>query len=300
MVERLRDAINKARQSRDTGTTAPTLPPAPEAPSSSSAQLREAMVTAVTKSPGTSTNGRHAPIEDEWSAIRELKLQAPRLEHHRIVSHKKVNPAHLAFDMLRTRLLNMMRTNGWTRLGITSPTQGCGKSMVSTNLALSLGHQNDLRAMLFDVDLRSPVLAKLLDVRERLAISDFLHGEVDARDYLRRAGSNLAFGLNSERHPGPSELFQNERTKEVLGKTIARYRPNIVVYDLPPVLVSDDVIAFLPHVDCVMMVVAAGRTTPKEITEAEQLLADQTNFLGAMLNKSKEKGAGGYQYRGYY
>lgn len=62
-------------------------------------------------------------------------------------------------------------------------------------------------------------------------------------------------------------------------------------------LVSDDVMAFLPHVDCVLMVAAAGKTKPKELREAERLLADQTNFLGVMLNKSKEKTSQGYYYR---
>ena len=71
--------------------------------------------------------------------------------------------------------------------------------------------------------------------------------------------------LNTESVSAPAELLHHERTKAVLSSTLTRYRPNVVICDLPPVWVSDDVMAFLPHVDCVLMVASAGRTKPKEI-----------------------------------
>ena len=297
MVERLKDAINKARERRETG--APVAPPPPVTGDSQPAdELRDAMLAAVSKGPGVaSASKRHLDVEAAWAALPQLTLNPARLDQNRIVSYRKSHPAHVGFDMLRTRILNVMRTNGWNRLAITSPTKHCGKSMVGLNLALSLGHQNDLRSMFFDMDMRSPSAAKYLDIREKISIADFLQGTVEPSSFLRCAGPNLAFGLNNTAVAAPAELLHHERTKEVLKSTLARYQPNVVVYDLPPVLVSDDVMAFLPHVDCVMMVVAAGRTTPKEIREAEQALGDQTNFLGVMLNKSKEKTGHGYYYQ---
>ncbi len=244
--------------------------------------------------PGTT---RRVAVDEEWASLPQLTLNPALLDQHRIVSYRKSHPAHLGFDMLRTRLLNILRTNGWNRLAITSPTKNCGKTMVGLNLALSLGHQNDLRSMFLDMDMRSPTAAKYLDVREKISIADFLQGTLEPDQFLRRADSNLAFGLNTEYVPVPAELLHHERTKAVLASTLTRYRPNVVVYDLPPVLVSDDVMAFLPHVDCVMMVASAGRTKPKEIREAEQILGDQTNFLSVMLNKFKEKTGHGHYYQ---
>ncbi len=77
------------------------------------------------------------------------------------------------------------------------------------------------------------------------------------------------------------------------------YRPDAVIYDLPPLLVSDDAIGFLPQVDCVLLVAAAGQTTPTEIDECERLLGETTNFLGVLLNKCEVKNSDAYQY-GYY
>jgi protein-tyrosine kinase len=35
--------------------------------------------------------------------------------------------------------------------------------------------------------------------------------------------------------------------------------PDIVIFDLPPMLAADDVLAFLPNVDCVILVAAASK-----------------------------------------
>jgi Mrp family chromosome partitioning ATPase len=298
VVERLKDAINKARETRERAVEQPPPPPVdrPQIAKPEN-ELRDAMLAAVTRGPSAPQARQRTPVAEAWQALEEIQLNPTKLDKNRIISHKKSNPAHLSFDMLRTRILNMLRKHGWSRLAITSPTKGCGKSTVAVNLALSLGHQNDMRSMLFDVDMRAPSLAKYMDVRERLAMADFLQGKVEPETFLRRAGTNLAIGFNSEAIVGSAELFHHERTQQVLASTIARYQPNVVVYDLPPMLVSDDVMAFLPHVDCVLMVAAAGKTKPKELREAERLLADQTNFLGVMLNKSKEKTSQGYYYR---
>ena len=36
------------------------------------------------------------------------------MERNRIVTFADVDPAHVTFDMMRTRILRAMRQNGWT------------------------------------------------------------------------------------------------------------------------------------------------------------------------------------------
>lgn len=73
--------------------------------------------------------------------------------------------------------------------------------------------------------------------------------------------------------------------------------PDIVIYDLPPLLLCDDTIAFTRHVDCVLMVVGGGETTAREVEQCEFILAENTNFLGVLLNKSEDHPVGkGYEY----
>ena len=60
-------------------------------------------------------------------------------------------------------------------------------------------------------------------------------------------------------------------------------------------IAADDVIAFLPIVDCVLLVIAAGSTTIDEIGNCFQLL-EPFNILGTVLNKSVDEDQGYYSY----
>ena len=47
------------------------------------------------------------------------------------------DPAHAAFDMMRTRLLRTLRANGWTSVGVTSPTSGTSPEAASNSFCVS-------------------------------------------------------------------------------------------------------------------------------------------------------------------
>ncbi len=74
---------------------------------------------------------------------------------------------------------------------------------------------------------------------------------------------------------------------ELVEELKARYPSRIVLFDLPPVLPCDDVIAFAPYVDAALLVVEDGKTQESELKRAVELL-DSINILGTVLNKSTE------------
>lgn len=277
MVERLKHAIEKARALRE----------AEPFPAST-----VVLAPAVAEAAGASaepTRRRGGPTSEDqvWASLKEIRLRQPHIANRRIVTHDKSDPAHIAFDVLRTRMLKAFRDNGWSRVAITSPRKGCGKTLVATNLALSFARQADVRTLLMDFDLKSPELTRSFADGGVQPISWFLSGRSPLESALVRYGENLAIGLNGERVRDSAELFHDERTAKVLSSMLSRMKPNVVIYDLPPMLVSDDVIAFLPYVDCVILVAAAGHTTAKEIEECERMFSGQTNFLGVVLNKAE-------------
>jgi Mrp family chromosome partitioning ATPase len=193
-------------------------------------------------------------------------------------------------------LLQALHDNRWSRVAITSPTKGCGKTMVSCNLAFSLARQPETRCMLIDLDLRMPQLALRLGQSEGPAIEPYLLGEVPPSDYFRRVGANLAIGLNTGRVWNAAELVQSSRVAATLAASLELLRPNVVIFDTPPMLTSDDVLAFLPNVDGVLLVAGGGETTAREIEECERLMAEHTNFLGVVLNKAEDSGMSSYRY----
>jgi len=71
----------------------------------------------------------------------------------------------------------------------------------------------------------------------------------------------------------------------------------ITIFDLPPALAGDDVLAFAPLIDAVILVVAEGTCRREHLAEAKELLKD-INLMGAVLNRSREKSpsSGYYDY----
>ena len=261
MVERLKVAIEKARASRAAGG-APAIDPVVRPPR------------------------RPPAARDAWLSLPEVALDADHLESERIVSHRKSDPAHVVFDVLRTRLMRVLKEKGWRRVLVTSPSKGCGKTVVCCNMALSLSRQADYRTILVDADLRSPRIASCLGLdRMSYDLPRYLRGEIGAEEHFVRVGQNLALGLNTEPVRDSAELISDAQTVHRLGEMVTQLKPDAVIHELPPLLLSDDALAFLGSADCVLLVAAANQTRPEEIEECERLLADNTNYLGVLLNK---------------
>jgi Mrp family chromosome partitioning ATPase len=75
----------------------------------------------------------------------------------------------------------------------------------------------------------------------------------------------------------------------------SRYPERIVLYDLPPVLVADDAIAFLRHVDACLLVIEDGATAKGDLIQALELLPP-AKLLGTVLNKAKDGATAHYYY----
>src|SRR5262249_33897264 len=97
--------------------------------------------------------------------IREVELNRKHLERHRIIAHNAADPRSNSFDMLRTQVLQSMDQRKWQFLAVTSPTAGCGKTVTTVNLALSIARQPERSVLLVDMDLPRPHVASTLGVR---------------------------------------------------------------------------------------------------------------------------------------
>ncbi len=299
MVERLKVAVAKARANRARVSAGATPPAEPDTFKHEISGIEPAPDTAVEAvlSETIATRGEApASVEAAWEAMEPAELDPKHLERNRIITHARNDPAHAAFDVLRTRILRVFQKHGWSRLGITSPSKSCGKTFVASNLALSMARHADSRTILMDMDLRLPTLSKVLGVEQLEPIDWFLSGGVEPEQYLRRAEPNLALGLSAKKILNPAETLLSPQASSALERMHAKLVPNIVIHDLPPMLAADDVLGFLPQLDCVLLVVGAGTTRPDEITECERLLADQTHLLGVLLNKAEDANTSRYGY----
>ncbi|KQZ94336.1 chromosome partitioning protein [Mesorhizobium sp. Root157] len=222
-----------------------------------------------------------------WAALPAGRPDPWRVEQGRLVTVGRTDPAHVAFDILRTKVMHVMRENDWTSLMITSPTARCGKTVVGLNLAFSLANQKDCRTALVDLDLRRPQVAEVLGVKSPPSMEEFLKGNIGVENMFSRYGDNLAVASNNRPVRMAAELLQSPEAAHAVSAVRKKLAADIVIFDLPPMLANDDVMGFLPNVDCAILVVAAEESTVSEVDLCERELSEKTNLLGTVLNKCR-------------
>lgn len=236
-------------------------------------------------------------LNTAWEAISPIALDLDQLEKGRIAGHLPGGDA-LPFDMLRTRLLQHMRDQGWRRVAITSPTAECGKSTVALNLALSLQRQPDTRTVLLEMDLRRPSLVQMLGTCGDIDLAHFLRGDRPFAPSAMRVGKNLTIAANRTPSLDASEVLSSCYLPLALRSIEESYEPDLMIFDTPPMLLAHDLMAFAKHVDCVLLVAGAEVTTAKQVDQCERDLFGQTQMLGVILNKCHHFGPG-YGYGSY-
>ena len=260
-------------------------------------------IRAVFTSDGEDEGDTSVPTGDIWASLLTIPVDAPLLERNLVITAARTDPAHAAFDVLRTRMVQALAENGWNRVGITSPTRDCGKTFTAVNLAITLSRYDNCRTVLLDMDLRNPSVGKVLGSAAPAAMGDYLRGMVTTEDYLRRLGRNtlnigpnLALGLNDRVEPFAAELFQQASTADTLARLQDELRPDVVLFDLPPAMAQDDVIAFRPQFDCILMVIGGGITKASEVREMVRRLGESKPIVGVVLNKAEGEGVDSYSY----
>ena len=231
-----------------------------------------------------------------WESVGTISLDSDRLAGNGLFTQSSTNPAVAVFDILRTRLLQALRERGWQRIAITSPTHGCGKSFVAANLALSLARLPATRTILMDLELRRPHLAGIFGVADAGPLQEFLSGEQPLESHFRRFGKTLALALNGTPVADAASVLHDPDTAASLGAMVTQLQPDAVIYDLPPALSSDDVIAMIPQLDAVLLVVDGTRSTADEIKATERLLDGKIPLMGVVLNRAQDRKLGRYAY----
>jgi Mrp family chromosome partitioning ATPase len=226
----------------------------------------------------------------------EVELRHKQLEKERIVAHDNTDPRSRAFDMLRTQILQSMDLKEWQLVGVTSATPGCGKTHTAINLAMSIARQRERSVLLVDMDLQKPQVASRLNIRAEEGLLSVLEGQTNVANAVTRVRvGNLRLNvLPCEKPTSHSSEWMASGAMAALLRELRQVdRSRIIILDLPPVLVGDDVLSILPQIDCVLFVAAVGASTVSEIKECNKHL-QSTTVVRIALNKSSEMGPAYY------
>jgi protein-tyrosine kinase len=223
--------------------------------------------------------------------FKSVQLDPEVLERNCVLPGVSDPAALRAYKILRTRITKRLEQQQWRSFGVTGLSPGDGKTLTSINLAITLAQNVNTWVFLVDLDLRRGQVARSLGMtgaNNDAGLSDYLLGDASVDDIIYTPGiERLAIVPNFQPIADSSETIMTTRMVELL-QALERETPRrIIIFDLPPLLASDDVLAFAPQVDSMLLVVAEGSTGRAALESARETLSEM-NLLGVVLNKSAE------------
>ncbi len=274
-MEKIQRALEKARRQREGGLS-----------------RNAAAARVVSPGRGAAQEGSPGP-----EVTRAVPVKPEVLKAHRVMAGLDGAATTDAFRMLRTQVMQRLSALNATTLAITSAGAGEGKTLLAANLAIMLSRFAHFRVLLVDLDLRRPALHATFGLPRTKGVTDILLHDVPVAECLINPGIErlvlLPCGAGSARS---SETLSSQRAAELAAELKNRYPDRIVIYDLPPLLLTDDVLVFLKHVETCLLVVEQGATHRDAVERCLELLRD-FNLIGTVLNKVRSVRDGyGYGY----
>jgi Mrp family chromosome partitioning ATPase len=263
--------------------------------------------SAVRTSPGAQNSAmpRRIPAErrvggaDSPKPVRQYPLcatDAVRMEENRILPQISDRAALRAYKIMRTRLLQRLAQNNWQSLAVTGTDTGQGKTLTAINLAIALAQDPNTSVILVDLDLQRPMIGTYMGMTFQHGLGEYLTGEAELDQIIYSPGiERLAVIPNSISFEHSSERLSGPRMLELESFIQAESPQRIVIYDMPPLLLSDDVLTFAPQVDGILLVVSEGFTTRNALKKSKEILAEM-NLIGVVLNRSTERDDAAYYY----
>lgn len=201
-----------------------------------------------------------------------------------------------AFRTIRMGLSNAYTGGGPIAFTVSSPGAGDGKSLVSSNLALSFAEAG-YRTVLVDGDTRRGQLHAMFGANRRPGLLDFLGGDAPL-DTILRTTTHEKLSLipcGTRRHRGP-ELLHSQAMLQLMGELRTRY--DVILVDSPPLGAGVDPFVLGAATGSIVLVLRTG-TTDRKMAEAKLRLLERLpiRILGAVLNDIRAQGV--YRYYSY-
>ncbi len=216
----------------------------------------------------------------EWGKIPVFHASPQRDRLVALNGHNGLGPDK--FRLLRARLRHLQDRTRIKRVVITSAVPEEGKTLVATNLAISLAKNTSQRVLLLDGDLHKPAVAERFGLAGASGISEwwstnqpihrFLYKLEDAQLWLLCAGVA---------HEHPLTILQSPRFLEILRQLSELF--DWVLIDAPPLSPLADTNFWARQSDGLLLVVRNGKA-PRKLLQKGLEAMDNPRLLGVVFN----------------
>ncbi len=225
---------------------------------------------------------------DRHPATR-VAVDFARARNNRVVFPGDAGVAPQAYRMLRTQILQRVRQHSVRTLGVVSAVDGEGKTLTAINLALGIAAESNQSVLLVDLDLRRPSVSSVLGLPVSEGLESWFAGISEVGDLCRGIEGIERFEVipTLASVKASSEMLASRRAQDMLLELKNVRCDGLVIFDLPPVLLTDDFLTVAPILDGVVLVATEGVTKRDDVTRVRELLGD-VRLVGTVLNRASE------------
>jgi capsular exopolysaccharide synthesis family protein len=211
-----------------------------------------------------------------------------------VVSPSLVPTAREWYRQLAATLHQAQLEHGIAAVMVTSAVPGEGKTLTTTNLALTLSESYQRRVLLIDADLRRPTVHTLLGVPNAVGLREALVSEDPLP--LIQVNDHLSVLLGGAAEDDPMKTLASDRMRKLIQDARARF--DWVLLDTPPVGLLPDAKVLASAVDVTLLVIKAGRT-PYDVVQAAADSIGKERIFGVVLNSAAESDIAALSYGSY-
>ncbi len=237
------------------------------------------------------SNMETLPKDNAHFSYTQTRIQTTEtklLQEQRLITGFKPGKWLESYKMLRTRCLQLMDTNNWSTLAISSPSTQSGTSLTAVNLAICIAMELDRSVLLVDANFQNPSICKLFGIETKTGLGDYLLNDVPLSEMLINPDIDRLVILPAGKAMlNSTEMLRSPKMIRLVNELKNRYPSRIIIFDLPSLLSQADTLSFSPYVDCVLLVIDEGHTKTEELKQAANLLKD-IPVLGTVLNKASD------------
>jgi capsular exopolysaccharide synthesis family protein len=172
-----------------------------------------------------------------------------------------------------------------------------GKTLTSTNLALTLSHSYQRRVLLIDADLRRPYLHTAFRLQNQIGLGDGLRQPEVGQLPVQRISPTLCVLTAGHPDPDPMSGLVSSSMRQLIAEAVREF--DWVVIDTPPVALMPDANLLARMIDCALLVVRAGSTPYPLVKRAVDAIGPE-RIMGVVLNCAQTDLAGADGYYQYY
>ncbi len=208
------------------------------------------------------------------------------------------SPTAEAYRHLRTSLLFSSAGKAPKKILVTSSQPSEGKTTTAINTAITLA-QAGAKVVIIDCDLRRPRLHSHFSMENTFGITNYLSGEKDTSKIIKdfEEVENLKVITSGPIPPNPAELLSSQQMKNLLVNLSGTF--DHIIIDSPPAISFTDAAILSTHVNGVVLVAMAGKSSVHLMRRFKQRLTSMgAKVYGVVLNGIKPNSLD-YSYYGY-